>query len=92
MNRGSDSEAVASPCISVCVIDPVTGLCGGCFRTLNEIAGWIDFSIAEKHDVIGSLPGRRSIFGAAIDARMEKGMEQPVEQTMEQPMDESAER
>jgi predicted Fe-S protein YdhL (DUF1289 family) len=88
MSRGSNSEAVASPCISVCVIDSVTGLCGGCFRTLNEIAGWIDFSITEKHEVIGSLPGRRAIFAAAIDARMEEGMERPLEQ----PMDDSAER
>ena len=88
MSRSSDSEAVASPCISVCAIDPVSGLCGGCFRTLDEIAGWVDFSITEKHEVIATLPGRRSTFGLAIDARMEEGMEQP----MEQPMDDSAER
>ncbi|HLX29328.1 MAG TPA: DUF1289 domain-containing protein [Casimicrobiaceae bacterium] len=31
---------VASPCISVCRIDDATGLCVGCFRTLDEIAAW----------------------------------------------------
>ena len=31
---------VASPCISVCVMDPATGLCCGCLRTLDEIARW----------------------------------------------------
>jgi prolyl-tRNA editing enzyme YbaK/EbsC (Cys-tRNA(Pro) deacylase)/predicted Fe-S protein YdhL (DUF1289 family) len=31
---------VPSPCISVCQINAVTGSCEGCFRTLDEIAGW----------------------------------------------------
>ena len=31
---------VPSPCISVCRMDPVTELCQGCFRTLDEIAAW----------------------------------------------------
>ena len=32
--------AVPSPCISVCQINAATGCCEGCFRTLDEIAGW----------------------------------------------------
>jgi uncharacterized protein len=31
---------VPSPCISVCRMDAATGLCEGCFRTLDEIADW----------------------------------------------------
>jgi predicted Fe-S protein YdhL (DUF1289 family) len=71
MSGGADSASVASPCTSVCIIDPVTGLCGGCFRTLEEISGWIDFSTAEKRTVIAALGARRSNFGAAIEARLE---------------------
>jgi predicted Fe-S protein YdhL (DUF1289 family) len=71
MSRGADCAAVASPCTSVCSIDPVTGLCGGCFRTLQEISGWIDFSATEKRTVIAALDARRSNFGAAIEARLE---------------------
>jgi predicted Fe-S protein YdhL (DUF1289 family) len=29
-----------SPCVSLCRIDPVTGLCQGCLRTLDEIVNW----------------------------------------------------
>ena len=29
-----------SPCIKVCVIDPASGLCTGCWRSLDEIAAW----------------------------------------------------
>ena len=71
MSRGADSASVASPCTNVCIIDPVTGLCGGCFRTLQEIAGWIDLSATEKRTVIAALDARRANFGAAIDARLE---------------------
>lgn len=31
---------VLSPCISVCRMDAASGLCEGCFRTRDEIAGW----------------------------------------------------
>ena len=71
MSRGAEDDTVASPCNSVCIVDPVTGLCGGCFRTLEEISGWIDFSATEKRTVIAALDARRSNFGAAIEARLE---------------------
>ena len=31
---------VASPCTKVCTMDPASGLCIGCLRTLEEIACW----------------------------------------------------
>ena len=42
---------VPSPCISVCRMDAVTGWCEGCFRTLDEIAGWGMSSDAQKREV-----------------------------------------
>jgi prolyl-tRNA editing enzyme YbaK/EbsC (Cys-tRNA(Pro) deacylase)/predicted Fe-S protein YdhL (DUF1289 family) len=33
-------DIVPSPCISVCRINAESGLCEGCFRTLEEISGW----------------------------------------------------
>ena len=43
--------AVPSPCISVCRVDAGTGLCEGCFRTLEEIAGWGMATDEEKRRV-----------------------------------------
>ena len=43
LEKARDAELaspVPSPCISVCRMDAVTGWCEGCFRTLDEIAGW----------------------------------------------------
>ena len=36
----TDAGDAPSPCISICRMDADTGLCEGCFRTLDEIAGW----------------------------------------------------
>jgi len=36
----ADDEPVPSPCISVCRMNAATGLCAGCYRTLDEIARW----------------------------------------------------
>ncbi|TWF49767.1 DUF1289 domain-containing protein [Neorhizobium alkalisoli] len=47
-----------SPCILVCSIDMKTGYCFGCGRTRDEIAGWMDFSDAERRSLMEILPAR----------------------------------
>jgi uncharacterized protein len=34
------SGAMPSPCIGICRMDAGSGLCEGCFRTMDEIAYW----------------------------------------------------
>jgi predicted Fe-S protein YdhL (DUF1289 family) len=70
MNEAADDERIASPCISVCVMDESSGLCAGCYRTLDEIAGWIDFSPARRRAIIDELPTRRLTHGTAIAQRL----------------------
>lgn len=48
-----------SPCIAVCIIDPRTGWCRGCYRTIAEIAGWLEMSEDERHRVVTALAARR---------------------------------
>jgi len=52
---------VPSPCNNVCRMKPDTGLCEGCFRTLDEIAAWPAMSDAEKRTVLAQLPARRTL-------------------------------
>jgi predicted Fe-S protein YdhL (DUF1289 family) len=47
-----------SPCVKICVYEPGAGLCLGCGRTLDEIAGWGAMSPAERHLVMAVLPAR----------------------------------
>jgi predicted Fe-S protein YdhL (DUF1289 family) len=56
----AQAEEVASPCINVCRMNPETGLCEGCLRTLDEIAAWSTMSAQEKRAVLAQLPARRS--------------------------------
>jgi predicted Fe-S protein YdhL (DUF1289 family) len=53
------TEAVASPCIDVCRMNPSTGLCDGCFRTIDEIAGWSSFDDTQKTAVLTQAQGRK---------------------------------
>jgi predicted Fe-S protein YdhL (DUF1289 family) len=49
---------VPSPCVNICRIDPHTGVCFGCRRNLDEIAGWSGMDDAGKIAVWQQLPGR----------------------------------
>lgn len=40
-----------SPCISVCKMDDASGLCQGCYRTLDEIRLWAGLGDAGKRRV-----------------------------------------
>ena len=51
---------VASPCIDVCAIDPRTGWCAGCLRTLDEIAAWGSLDNAARRSVWKRLHERRA--------------------------------
>jgi predicted Fe-S protein YdhL (DUF1289 family) len=53
-------DDVPSPCVSICEMSPRTGLCRGCFRTLDEIAAWSVLDAATKRAIVDALPARRA--------------------------------
>jgi uncharacterized protein len=62
---------IPSPCIGVCQLDPGTGLCTGCMRTLDEIAAWPAAGEAERLTIVQRLRARRRAAGrtSAADSR-----------------------
>lgn len=50
----------SSPCNGVCILDEDTGLCVGCLRTSEEIAGWEEFSDAEREEVMERISEREA--------------------------------
>ena len=46
-----DAGAVPSPCIGICNMNKRTGLCEGCFRTIDEITQWSSANEAHKKTV-----------------------------------------
>jgi uncharacterized protein len=53
-------QEVASPCIGVCSMDDLAGLCQGCYRTLSEIQSWWDLDNTAKKAVIEQASVRES--------------------------------
>ncbi|WP_084545100.1 DUF1289 domain-containing protein [Derxia gummosa] len=54
----AEGNSLPSPCRSVCRIDPASGYCEGCLRTLDEIAHWGPMTPARKRQLWAQLPLR----------------------------------
>jgi predicted Fe-S protein YdhL (DUF1289 family) len=69
------APALSTPCIQICVIDPLSALCIGCGRTVGEIGAWTAMSEAERLAVMAGLDERlararsRAARGGRIAAR-----------------------
>ena len=59
-------KMIHSPCIHLCTMDPTTGYCIGCKRTLKEIEEWPTYSEKKQLIIIESLRLRGSV-GRASD-------------------------
>ncbi len=58
--QACDPGSVPSPCIDVCRMDAASGLCAGCARSLDEIAGWSAMSADTKREVWRRIAERRA--------------------------------
>jgi len=52
----------------VCVLDPDSGLCLGCGRTIDEIARWSAMTEAERTRIMADLARRKADHGEAAEA------------------------
>lgn len=53
-------EHVQSPCVKVCALDPGTGLCRGCYRTVDEIADWIEMTAEQQRATLNRAARRQA--------------------------------
>ena len=58
-NPDTHQGKMPSPCISLCRMDPATGLCEGCFRTIDEIVQWGNASEDAKRAVWRDIQRRQ---------------------------------
>ena len=50
---------ITSPCINICNMDAQSGLCAGCFRTIDEIAAWSKADDARRVSILAAVARRR---------------------------------
>lgn len=60
-----ESEEVASPCVSICVLNE-EDICLGCFRSAEEITDWFMASNEEKQHILSRAGERRRELGYAL--------------------------
>ncbi|ASR06057.1 MULTISPECIES: DUF1289 domain-containing protein [Rhizobium] len=70
-----------TPCIHLCSLEPTTGFCAGCGRTLQEIGSWTSYSDAERRRIMTLLPAR--LAGAVtvpnhMKSSLTRGPERPL--------------
>ncbi len=56
--------SVPSPCIGLCVLDPETGFCKGCFRSIEEIGAWLGLDDDGRRRILDRVAERRRPSGA----------------------------
>jgi predicted Fe-S protein YdhL (DUF1289 family) len=57
--RPGPPKPIASPCIMVCTVDGASGLCLGCYRSLQEIATWSRMTDEERAAIMAALDQRK---------------------------------
>jgi predicted Fe-S protein YdhL (DUF1289 family) len=59
---------ISTPCIRVCSLDAEVGLCAGCGRTAEEIAGWLHLREEDRLRIMAELEDRmRRAYAALAD-------------------------
>lgn len=57
-------------------MEPESGLCRGCYRTIDEIAAWSGLSEAERDRILERIPQRKSS-ASATDVATARLMKKP---------------
>lgn len=55
----SKTKDIDSPCVGICLYDVEARVCIGCWRTLDEIQDWEDFTAEEKQKTVKVASIRR---------------------------------
>lgn len=65
--RPAASQAeIRTPCVKICVIEPMSSLCLGCGRSLREIGAWSGLSPQMRDAVMAELPARLERLRATV--------------------------
>ena len=51
-------SAPVTPCVKICVVDPLGGVCIGCGRTIAEISLWPEMSPEQRRRTLEGLAER----------------------------------
>lgn len=51
-------QEIESPCVKLCAVHPTERICIGCYRSIDEIAGWGRMTPEARREIMAELPSR----------------------------------
>jgi len=63
MVRAMRAWDIPSPCVGICRLDPDSGFCQGCWRTIAEISAWPGLDAAGRLALLDRLAERERADG-----------------------------
>ena len=72
------TPVVPSPCTGICTLDPDSGFCDGCMRTIDEIAAWGSLDGRARRTVWKSLPARRQARSVILSEAKDLGTDPEI--------------
>lgn len=69
--------AVPSPCTQICAMNPATGLCRGCWRTIEEIGSWSALGDDDKLLVWQRIRARKTQYAPSVPDLAEDAQQSP---------------
>ena len=61
MSEQNNAVPISSPCVGVCTMNELTGLCYGCLRTIEEIQEWWNLTPTEQLTVMENIEQRNKM-------------------------------
>ena len=54
----AEPAPIITPCVRICALDPMSGLCIGCGRSTREIGAWPSLAPQVRATIMEALPAR----------------------------------
>lgn len=70
MTDADFAKNLPSPCVGICEMNEESGFCRGCYRTIEEIAGWRTLPGDQKLALLQTLRTRKVEAGGRVRERV----------------------
>jgi len=54
-------DEIQSPCLKICIVDPKSRLCMGCYRSIDEVRDWSRMTDQQRSAIMEELPARENL-------------------------------
>lgn len=59
-------RTTGTPCVRICKLDEESGLCQGCYRNLEEIEKWSEYTDEQKEQLMVAIDIRKELLCAEV--------------------------